>query len=208
VPSPYVIGVTGRSGSGKTSLVSQLQSYYGKEVVALHTMDNYYKASKDQNVDEEGYKNFDLPESFEKASFCTDLQTLINGQEITIKRYDYTIEGGAEDQIIKSAPVILVEGLFIYHYDAIKLFLDYKVMVDITLEEAYKRRLKRDVEERNYSEEVTHYRYMNHVEPAYQKYIDPHKKDMDLIVNNTDSLEEGLQQIKSKVNQLVLSHSS
>ncbi len=200
---PYVIGVTGRSGSGKTSLVRLIQQAYGPERVTIHTMDNYYKSSDDQCLDEKGIKNFDLPDSFVKSKFCDDLKKLAAGEDILIRTYDYTIEGSSDEVVIKSAPVVIVEGLFIYHYEEVSSLLDYKVMVDLPLDIAYERRLKRDVEERNYTEEETHYRYMGHVEPAYIKYISPHKTSMDLLVDNRESLDEGLRVIRDKIDEQI-----
>jgi len=200
---PYVIGVTGRSGSGKTSLVRLIQQAYGAAKITIHTMDNYYKSSDDQCLDEKGIKNFDLPESFVKSKFCDDLKTLAAGEDIRIPTYDYTIEGSAEEIVVKSAPVIIVEGLFIYHYEEVSSLLDYKVMVDVPLDIAYQRRLKRDVEERNYTEQETHYRYMGHVEPAYIKFISPHKTSMDLLVDNRESLVAGLRAIREKIDQRI-----
>jgi len=69
-------------------------------------------------------------------------------------------------------------------------------MVDLPLEQAYKRRLKRDIEERGYDQETTEYRYKNHVEPSYQKFIAPYKSQMHLIVDNTKDLSTGLNKVK------------
>ncbi len=159
-------------------------------------MDNYYLNSDEQIQDAEGFINFDLPTSFQREKFCRDLMLLKDGQDIEIPRYEFKIEGGSDNISIKSSEVIIVEGLFIYHYDDVIDNLDYKVMVQLPMPIAYERRLKRDITERDYTEEVTRYRYMNHVEPAYQKFIDPHMPKMDLIVDNTESLTEGEEVLK------------
>ena len=166
-------------------------------------MDNYYKSSEDQCLDDRGIKNFDLPESFTKEKFCEDLKKLVSGSDISILTYDYTIEGSSDEEIIKSAPVIIVEGLFIYHFSEVNKLLDYKVMVDLPLDIAYQRRLRRDMEERDYTEEETHYRYMSHVEPAYITYISPHKGDMDLVVDNRSNLDEGMRVISKKIDKII-----
>lgn len=196
---PYIIGVTGRSGSGKTTLVKKLQEKYGEEYICVHTMDNYYKPSQEQVVDEEGYKNFDLPSSFEQDKFIEDLKSLKENRSIKVPLYDYTVEGCIGYKLINSAPIIIVEGLFIYHYEPIRKDIDLKVIVDLSLDNAYKRRLKRDVEERDYAEEVTRYRYTNHVEPAYQTYIAPYLTFMDKIIDNTTSLDEGFEALSSTI---------
>jgi len=169
--------------------VRNVQKHFGKAQVAIHTMDNYYLP--EQHIDENGFKNFDLPTSFDKKKFCDDLWTLSQGRDLEIAKYDFTIEGGSDIISISTAPIIIVEGLFIYYYDVVMSLLDYKVMVQLSFDEAFSRRLRRDVVERNYDEEITKYRYFNHVEPAYKKYISPFKKEMDLIVDNSISLEEG-----------------
>ena len=198
---PYIIGVTGRSGSGKTTLVKKLQEKYGDKYICVHTMDNYYKPSHDQEVDEEGYKNFDLPSSFEQDKFIEDLKSLKDNRSIEVPLYDYTVEGCIGFKLISSAPIIIVEGLFIYHYEAIRKDIDLKVIVDLSLDEAFKRRLKRDVEERDYAEEVTQYRYANHVEPAYQAYIAPYLTYMDKYIDNKTSLDAGFNDLSSIIEQ-------
>ncbi len=166
-------------------------------------MDNYYLDSDHQYVDDQGYKNFDLPTSFQKQKFCSDLDLLVTGTDIEIPIYDFKSESGVGHIHIKSNKVILVEGLFIYHYDKIMSHLDYKVMVQLPLELAYARRLKRDMAERDYTEEITKYRYFNHVEPAYKKFIDPHVTKMDLLVDNTIDLSNGEALLKERIQQVL-----
>jgi len=166
-------------------------------------MDNYYLDSDDQYVDDQGYKNFDLPTSFKKEKFCEDLHLLRSGKDITIPRYEFTIEGGSEQIEIRSAQVILVEGLFIYHYERVMSYLDYKVMVRLPMEIAYARRLKRDMSERAYTEDITKYRYFNHVEPAYQQFIDPYIAKMDLLVDNSIDLSAGEATLKEVISEVL-----
>lgn len=166
-------------------------------------MDNYYLDSDHQYVDDQGYKNFDLPTSFQKQKFCSDLDLLRSGSDIKIPTYDFKTESGKDHIHIKSNKVILVEGLFIYHYEVIMTHLDYKVMVQLPLELAYARRLKRDMAERDYTEEVTKYRYFNHVEPAYLKFIDPYIAKMDLLVDNTEDLSQGETLLKERIKNVL-----
>ncbi len=180
-----------------------IQNHFGAELVSLHTMDNYYLDSDHQYVDDQGYKNFDLPTSFQKQKFCADLDILRSGVDIEIPIYDFKSESGTDSIHIKSNKVILVEGLFIYHYDMIMSHLDYKVMVQLPLELAYARRLKRDIAERDYTEEITKYRYFNHVEPAYKKFIDPYISKMDLLVDNTKDLSQGEATLKEIIKKVL-----
>ncbi len=167
-------------------------------------MDNYYKARSHQLTDSKGFKNFDLPGSFHEDRFCDDLKTLISGQNIRLQQYEFNNEGNTEYLQIKTAPVIIVEGLFIYFYTSIKSLLHYKVMVMLPFKDAYDRRLKRDQNERNYKVEEISHRYNNHVEPAYLKFIEPYIPDMDLLVDNQLSLKEGELVLKKRIEYILL----
>lgn len=197
-----VIGVTGRSGSGKTSFVRNLKTHYDRQV-SVHTMDNYYEKRCNQVQDEKGFINFDLPTSFYRDQFCNDLKRLINKEQIEIPLYDYITEQQTDTVIVDPAPIVIVEGLFIYHYQEIKEDFDIKVMVQLDLEHAYARRLKRDLAERGYSKEETEHRYFKHVEPSYQEFIAPYISEMDLLVDNTINLAAGEQVLKNKIDRFL-----
>ena len=189
--SPYVIGITGRSGSGKTTIVRRIKEHYGPSVIAVHTMDNYYKDRPEQYMDDKGYYNFDLPKSFKRSLFHMHLVDLINGKDLQLSQYVFNNEGKTSILNIPSAPVIIVEGLFIYHYTEIRNLLSFSVLVDLSFEEAFKRRMNRDLMERNYDETEIRHRYMNHVEPAYQDFISPYKSEVDCIISNSDVFKQG-----------------
>lgn len=190
----YVIGVSGRSGSGKSTFVRRIMEYFGSDMVCLHTMDNYYLPSEQQVVDEKEFINFDLPTSFDRTKFHTDLEVLISGEQVQLAEYEFTSENPSATVItLYSAPIILVEGLFVYHYKEINALLDFKVMMQVTYDKCYNRRLNRDLKERNYSEDQTHYRYNAHVEPAYKSYIEPYIDQCDLKIDNEKNLENGLE---------------
>ena len=181
-----VIGIGGRSGSGKTTLVKTIAGEFGDDRVTLHTMDNYYRPRHEQTRDDDGYINFDIPTAFYREKFYQDLLNLKAGKTISVTEYSYNNEKEETLLEIHPAPIILVEGLFIYYYDEIRSEIDLKVLLKTDLKEAFHRRLKRDTVERNYHlTEITH-RYHRHAEPAYREYIEPYEMQMDLVLYNPD----------------------
>ncbi len=182
---PMVIGISGRSGSGKTTLVRNILSDFGSGNITLHTLDNYYLPRVEQSKDDKNYLNFDLPTSFYRSNFEKDLKTLLRGESVLLDEYQFNKEKDIQEKIlIPPAPIILVEGLFIFHFQEIMELLDKKVLVELSYKEAFNRRLKRDQIERNYTIEEITYRYEHHVEPSFQRYILPYRNELDLLLTN------------------------
>ena len=86
---PYVIGITGGSGSGKTTFMNRLFKEFSSHEVCLLSMDNYYKKREEQDKDCNDQFNFDLPTSFRREEFFNDLNKLIKGETVTIKEYTF-----------------------------------------------------------------------------------------------------------------------
>jgi len=198
-----VIGVSGGSGSGKTSFVSALKEKLGDSVCFI-SFDNYYKPRELQQIDSNGVKNFDLPNSMDIESFLEDLALLKAGAIINKKEYTFN-NANIEPEIITIQPkeVIIVEGLFIYHYPRLKEQFDTKIFIEAKDEIKIIRRIKRDQVERNYPLEDVLYRYEHHVIPSYKKYIEPYISDMDIVVCNNRSYDKGLEIVRVYISSLL-----
>ena len=85
---------------------------------------------------------------------------------------------------MKPAPIIIVEGIFVFHFEEIRSQIDLKLFVDAREEVKIIRRIKRDGLERNYPIDDVLYRYEHHVSPAFEQYIAPYRQDADMIINN------------------------
>lgn len=191
-----LIGICGGSGSGKTSFVNALKSNLEGNSVCFISFDNYYKPRDEQQIDENGIKNFDLPESMEMDQFLKDLEQLKSGQSIVQKEYTFNNElATPKDITIKSAPLIVIEGLFIYHFEALRKQFDLKLFISADDEIKIIRRIRRDQLERNYPLDDVLYRYKNHVIPSYKLYIEPYLDEMDLIVNNNRTYDRAAEVI-------------
>lgn len=191
---PLIIGITGGSGSGKTSFIREIKASFDQKQVCVVSQDDYYFPRQDQQKDAQGVINFDLPDSIDKAAFNHDLKKLIAGE--TVKRQEYVFNNPlarAKTLYFTPTPIIIVEGLFVFHYAKIREKLDLKIFIHAKENLKVIRRIKRDRIERNYPIEDVLYRYENHVLPAYEKYIHPYREEADLIVNNNHQFEKGLQ---------------
>ena len=185
---PYIIGITGGTGSGKTRFKDVLLEGFGPDEITCIAQDDYYRPREHQLVDKNGEYNFDRPESIDYEHFASDLTALSEGKTVETQEYTFNTPDVVPDILVRhSAPVILVEGIFIFHYEKIAKLLDLRVFVDAKDYIKLQRRLKRDREERGYDADDVLYKYENHIMPSYQKYIAPHKEESDLVVpNNTD----------------------
>jgi len=190
----FVIGITGGSGSGKTSFIRHLKERFAKDEVCFVSQDDYYLPRKKQVKDDRGVHNFDRPASIDKTAFFADLKDLLAGQTVTRARYTFNNSKAPKESVVmRPAPILVVEGIFVFHFKKVRSLIDLKVFLHAKENLKVIRRIKRDQLERNYPIEDVLYRYEHHVLPTFEKYIQPYMDLADLVVNNNDHFEQGLE---------------
>jgi uridine kinase len=193
---PFIVGVTGGSASGKTLFLKSLVKSFAKEDLCLVSQDEYFKRKEDQPIDEKGISNFDTPFSIDADQFAADIKLLRQGE--TVLRKEYTFNNLALTPRIltfKPAPVIIVEGIFVFYYPEIAKLFDLKIFIDAREHIKLTRRIVRDKDERGYGIEDVLYRYEKHVAPTYQKYIKPFKHEADFVIPNNLHFDKALEVI-------------
>ena len=190
---PYIIGISGGSGSGKTTLLNELKANFSSKEICFLSQDNYYRPREEQEDDDNNVKNFDLPTSFDRAAYVTDIEKLISGEEVVKEEYTFNNETKvARSLTFSPCPIIILEGIFVFHFKEIAALMDFKIFVEASDTLKLIRRIKRDREERNYPIDDVLYRFEHHVMPSYNKYILPYKVRCDIIINNNKHYSESL----------------
>lgn len=195
---PFIVGITGGSASGKTLFLERLLSSFEIDEVCLISQDNYYKPRHLQPIDAQGVHNFDTPHSIDFEQYAADIRKIQDGE--TVLREEYTFNNAAKTPKIlsfASAPVVVVEGIFVLYYPELADLLDLKIFIDAKDHIKLKRRIIRDKIERGYDLDDVLYRYEMHVMPTYEKYIKPFKNEADLIVPNNSSFDMALDVIRT-----------
>lgn len=202
---PYVIGITGGSGSGKTYFLNSLLHEFSKEQVCLLSQDNYYHPREQQPLDENGVKNFDTPQSINSKELAIDVAKLKSGEGF--ERLEYTFNNpNVKPKLLKfdAAPIVVIEGLFVMHYPEVERLLDLRLFIDAKDHIKLKRRIIRDKVERGYDLDDVLYRFEKHVMPSYDKYLEPLRHKADFIIPNNDHINNALEVLvgflKSKLN--------
>ena len=183
--TPFIIGICGGSGAGKTTLLRRLSDIFGEVRPSIFSMDNYYFPKNKQELDSNGIVNFDLPTAIDEERLTADLKSLMQGKAIEVKEYFFNSPPDKNVLItIQPSAVIIVEGLFLFHYKEVFKSLDYSIFVDVDHATQLDRRIYRDQETRGYSREDILYQWENHVLPCYANFIEPYNKKANFIFRN------------------------
>jgi len=191
---PYIVGIAGGSGSGKTFFLKCFLEHFTADEVCLVSQDDYYiPVAHNMTKEENKLYNFDLPSTIDHEHFQQDISKLLNKE--TILKHEYTFNN--PDVVpkvleIKPAPILIVEGLFILHFKDIAELLDMKVFIDADEDIALQRRIKRDLIERGYSHDDVMYKWVNHVVPAYKEFLLPYKDECDKVITNNTHVADDI----------------
>lgn len=190
---PFIVGITGGSASGKTSFLNDILSAFTDEQICLISQDNYYKTLDCIPLDHNGVYNFDLPETIDHDLFADHLKQLHAGKTVQTPEYVFNNpEVPRKLLTYRPTPVVIVEGLFVFHFPDVARQLDLKVFITAKNKVKLDRRISRDQAERNLSAELINYQWENHVRPAYREFVKPHKEQADIVIPNNIHYQKGL----------------
>lgn len=190
---PYLIGISGGSGSGKTLFLKSFIQHFSSDDASIISLDDYYLPPG--NLTHEGYVryNFDVPASFDEERFTDDIQKLLDGGSVHKKEYKFNNRDlPPEISEIHSAPIVIIEGLFIFHFQKVAELINLKIFIDADEDVALERRIKRDIKERNYTPDDVMFKWTNHVLPSYKTYLLPHKETADRVILNNSNVAEDI----------------
>ena len=146
---PILIGITGGTGSGKSSIADAIYSSFSNECIAMIQQDMYYKDQSHLSMEERVKTNYDHPRAFDNDLLVEHLKTLMNGEAIDKPIYDFTVHNRSKETTkVHSKSIIIVEGILVLEDERIRDLLDIKVYVDTDADIRIIRRLVRDIEER------------------------------------------------------------
>lgn len=177
-----VIGIAGGSGSGKTTLMKNLIARFGDDVTVL-SHDNYYRPYDDLSIEQRKAINWDHPDAFDTEMMIEHLRELKAGHAIECPNYDYTNYARCtETTHLEPTKVILVEGILIFENKQLCSLMDIKIFVDTDADVRLIRRIRRDVAKRGRSLDSVLTQYLSTVKPMHEQFVEPSKKNADLVV--------------------------
>ncbi|MGM0214040.1 uridine kinase [Enterococcus sp. AZ109] len=180
---PIIIGVTGGSGSGKTSVSRAIYNNFPDHSIMMLEQDSYYKDQSNLSFEERLETNYDHPFAFDTDLLIEHVQKLLNFEAIEKPVYDYVAHTRSTAVVVQEPKeVIILEGILILEDERLRDLMDIKIYVDTDDDIRIIRRIKRDMEERGRTLDSVIEQYLSVVKPMYHQFIEPTKRYADVIV--------------------------
>jgi uridine kinase len=191
-----VIAVVGASGSGKSSVVSQLTAGHVGGISVVHA-DSYYRDLSHLTFEERDRVNYDHPDAIEFERLCDDLRSLKAGQRIEAPVYDFSEHNRADEtQAIDATDVVIVEGILVLADPSTVELIDKIVFIETSLATCLKRRIERDRAERGRSERSVRDFWETRAAPMFSQYVAPWRAKADLVLSGERDLSVAHDQLR------------
>ena len=199
---PYIIGIAGGSGSGKSTFAGRLKAAF-PDRISLISCDNYYLPHDELPLEQRAHLNYDAPEALEFDLMVRHLEELRNGKPALCPVYDFTRHTRSDKVTeIEPRPIILIDGILIFHDTALRECMDLKIYVETDADERILRRAKRDMQERGRDLDSVIDQYLTTVKPMHNTYVNPTKVFADIILNGGKN-EQAFNLVKNQIEQIL-----
>lgn len=197
---PIIIGVTGGSGGGKTSVSEAILKSFPDAKIAMIQHDAYYKNQDHLTFEERTKTNYDHPMAFDTDLMIYQLSELLSGRSVEIPVYDYTQHTRSSDTVhMEPQDVFIVEGILVLEDKRLRDLMDIKIFVDTDDDIRIIRRIKRDMGSRGRSLDSIITQYQDVVKPMYHQFIEPTKRYADVVIPEGESNTVAIDLINTKV---------
>jgi uridine kinase len=188
---PFILGVSGGSGSGKTYFANELQRALGEDCCTIIYQDNFYIDQSHRFDFDGGSVNFDHPESIEFPLLAQHLEVLKSCKKTCIPTYDFVTHSRTKKTLeISPCQIVIVDGILIFHSPEVRAMLDDLVFFDTPEDLRFQRRLHRDVHERGRAPEGVRNQFLQQVKPMHDQFVAPSMSYAKTIVHEVDDYEE------------------
>ena len=199
---PYIIGVAGGSGSGKTYFARELQRKLGIDKCNILYQDNYYIDQSQRFDGDGGSVNFDHPDALEFTLLAKHLASLKKGESVEVPLYEFATHKRLEKTLpFKPTKIILVDGILILNSPEVRAELDEAIFFDTPEELRFERRLHRDVNERGRTPEGVKKQFELQVRPMHDQFVEPSKKFAQTLVHDLGEYKEVLEEFVSRLSK-------
>ena len=178
-----IIGISGGTGSGKTTVANRILESVSADDVLFIQQDLYYRNLKDMPLDYRNAANFDHPDAVDNELLINHLKKLRAGEPVELPIYDFRTHNRLpETTRISPKPIVIVEGILIFAEPRLLEQFDIKVFVDTPDDIRFIRRLRRDIAERGRTVDSVIEQYLATVRPMHIQFIEPSKRHADVII--------------------------
>ena len=201
---PILIGITGGTGSGKSSIADAIYSSFSNECIAMIQQDMYYKDQSHLSMEERVKTNYDHPRAFDNDLLIKHLSDLINGIAINKPIYDFSNHNRAKETVrIDPKDIIIVECILVLEDERLRELLDIKVYVDTDADIRILRRLIRDINERGRTVDSVVSQYLDVVRPMHMQFTEPTKRYADIIVPEGGQNKVAIDILVTKIKDII-----
>ncbi len=201
---PIFIGITGGTGSGKSTIAKEIYRQFGEDCIAMIEQDSYYKDQSHLSMEDRVKTNYDHPNAFDNNLLVSHLESLLNGHSIQKPSYDFSIHNRIEDTTkVEPKEIVIVEVILILEDPRIRELLDIKIYVDTDADVRIIRRMVRDINERGRTMESVINQYLNVVKPMHNQFTEPTKKFADIIIPEGGHNKVAIDIIVAKIKEVL-----